>query len=553
MSNIDAGKLFFGQIPKPAGLGIIKALEVLSTIKGREGDHITQFGAGLPDHKRPKKVNERLSEYAQKEKAEYSRYPVDDNSISEAKVLPYAAAYHKEVVGVDSTPDRFVLTEGSTPALNILIKMQAKEKAKLDGKRTGENCVLEVFQLTYPLYEIPAEDAGIKVDRGIKLDIELDIQDGQPVVSKSFQLNKQSVKDTLVRNRMKTVVRAFSDPSNPSGYKMTNDETDWYTNELFEDYLVRKENLIPAAITIQDIAYLTMMHDDNYKPYLLCHAVDKMIKEETEKNPGSERLTSLKEFKETIVTVHSLSKAAAEAGDRVAYTEGNPVIIEALRESYTREMLSFSNASLYAAMGAFEAGMPDREVMKEYSKRVIALEEGVNQEYFKVISKNGMEMSKEQIAATIPFPAKSSGGFFTVMNLKPLVGAEVPAEFVDKVKADIARIDNEGIRNSFGEVFKDNKISEKDLPLYLMYKTLEHGDVGVSTVALRDGMVRFSTGRTPIDDVNKAIGSLGQFFAKDMVYLNAVKNYRDKIPSSELSELYTITEQGVAHKVAARA
>jgi aspartate/methionine/tyrosine aminotransferase len=546
----NVSNLFLDLIPKPQGLGIIKALAELATVFEKEKIAVLKFDAGLPDHERPDSVGKALIEYGNQKEAPYSRYPSKEGSISESSVLPSAVQYHKEVVGIESDVSRFVLTEGSTPALNHMIRMMALEKAKADGKKIGENCVLETFELSYPLYSLPANDVGISVSSSIKLETEIDIEDGKVIQSKPWQLNKNSLEQSFINNRDKVTTFVFSSPSNPSGYNLSVDETDFIAEKLTEDLKYRKENGLPAKLVIQDIAYITMMHDDNFKPYTLVHSFNKLIEQEKNKTEiNQERLELLEQAKETVLTIHSLSKAAGLPGDRVAYTEGNPELINYLREAYTRDMLSYSNSGLHIAKAAFEAGAPDRNVMNEYSHRIEALEEGINKSYYKVIADLNIPANSKQIKDTMPFPNKCSGSFFTVMNLKPLVGQQVDIDFVNKVQSYIDKIPNEGIRNSFGKIFENNQINEKDLPLYMMFKTLEHSGTAISTVPLKDGMVRFSVGITPVDDVKKSVASISEFFNNDPLYKEAVLSCIQKSPQDKLAELFLVSEAGIATAV----
>lgn len=545
-STRSTREIFGNFMPKPAGLGSIKALAELGTVLRNDGLEVLALDAGLPDHKRPEKVKERLREYADLDHDDYARYPRLPGQISEATVLPYVAEYHKAVVGLDRTIRNFTLTEGSTPALDILITMMALEKARQDKKALGEACCLETFELSYPLYPIPSDDVAMSHTGTIKIRTELDIQDGEVIQPKPWQLDRQSVTDSFEyqRNNFDVSVFTFSSPANPTGYQPSNDETDFMAQEVLKDYILRKGAGKAAKLVIEDIAYITMVHDDNAKPYTLAHAFEKMISEEAAKGESAdtELLTNMKEAMRTIVTVHSLSKAAAEAGGRVAYSEGDEKIISQIREVYTRRMLSYANAGLYAALGAFEAGAPDREVMQEYSRRVKALENGMNETYFSLIEREDLAMTVGGIKETMPFPAISSGSFFTVMNLKPLVGQEVSEEFVARVRGFIEQIDNEGMKNSFGEIFKGGKINEKDLPLYFMMKTLEHGGTAVTCVPLYDGMVRFTVGITKIDEVEKAVASAREFLLNDPAYLRGVKEMAEKeqqkasAPSAEVTD-----------------
>lgn len=543
-------KLFGSLIPEPQGLGIIKALAELATVFEKEKIPVLKFDAGLPDHERPDSVGKALEEYSKQKHADYSRYPRRKGAISEASVLPSAVEYHKEVIGIESDVSRFVLTEGSTPALNHMIRMMPLEKAKADGRTIGENCVLETFELSYPLYSLPSNDVGVSVSSSIKLETEIDIEAGKVIQSKPWQLNKNSLEQSFINNRDKVTTFVFSSPSNPSGYNLSVEETDFIAEKLVEDLKYRKENGLPAKLVIQDIAYITMMHDEDFKPYTLVHSFNQLIEQEKNKPaPDQERLELLEQTKETVLTVHSLSKAAGLPGDRVAYTEGNPELINYLREAYTRDMLSYSNAGLHIAKVAFESGAPNRDVMNEYSLRIQALEDGINKAYFGVMSDLNTPATQKQIKDTMPFPNQCSGSFFTVMNLKHLVGQEVNSEFIENVKSYIDKIPNEGIRNSFGKIFENNKINEKDLPLYMMFKTLEHSGTAISTVPLKDGMVRFSVGITPVDDVNKAAASISEFFNNDPCFKNAVLNHIERCPSSNLETSYYISEAGVATAV----
>lgn len=545
----DIRKLF-KFIPEPQGLGIIKALAELATVFEKEKIPVLKFDAGLPDHERSDLVGKALIEYGNQKEAPYSRYPSKDGAISEASVLPYAVKYHEEVVGISSDVSRFVLTEGSTPALNHMIRMMPLEKAKADGRTIGENCVLETFELSYPLYSLPSNDVGVSVSSSIKLETEIDIEAGKVIQSKPWQLNKNSLEQSFINNRDKVTTFVFSSPSNPSGYNLSVEETDFIAEKLVEDLKYRKENGLPAKLIIQDIAYITMMHEDNFKPYTLAHSFNKLIEQEKNKPaPDQERLELLEQTKETVLTVHSLSKAAGLPGDRVAYTEGNTELINYLREAYTRDMLSYSNAGLYIAKSAFESGAPNRDVMNEYSLRIQALEDGINKSYFRVLSELEKPLGKQQIKETMPFPNKCSGSFFTVMNLKPLVGQEVGEEFINKVRGFIDQIPNEGIRNSFGEIFEGSKINEKDLPLYMMFKTLEFSGTAISTVPLKNGMVRFSVGITPVDDVNKAVNSISKFFNNDPIYKKAITEQIERSPSSNIEESYRVSEAGIAISV----
>ncbi len=559
----DARHLFKGVIPAPAGLGIIKALEKLGVVLKQEQIPMIQFDAGLPCHDRPQNVKDELGNYAEKDQAPYSRYPYGE-AICEDDVLPEAARFHEAVTGIHTEPDRLVLTEGSTPALNHMIRMFPMEKARKDGKRLGEGCALETFELSYPLYDLPANEAGMytkedprytpgggEITKMIKLNTEIEVGDGFAIKSKSWKLNRQSLIDSFTANRDRATTMVYSNPANPTGYALSEAEEDFVAGELLKDFQYRKAHGVPAKLVIEDIAYITMMADDNYKPYLLVHAFDKMIREEEAKaQPDKEKLQQMHECKETVVTTHSLSKAAAVAGDRVAYTEANPAIVNALRESYTREMLSYSNAGLHAALGALAAGKPDRTVMKEYSERSKYLEEGINNAYFKTVAEADpkLDFTEEQLRTTMPFPNKADGSFFTVMNLKPLLGQKVDPEFVDKVKSYIAKIPNEGLRNSFGEVFANGVINEKDLPLYFLFKTLEHGGAAVSTVGLKDATIRFSTGVTDLPDVERAVKATEAFFKNDPAYLNGVKEFMQKVPTTTVDTHYTIDVSHLAEK-----
>ena len=553
----DTREIFGGFLPKPAGLGSIKALAELGAVLKANGNDILFFDAGLPDHARPQEVKNNLMVYAEMDHADYSRYPRLEGQISEALVFPLAAKYHADVIGIHRSQDRFALAEGSTPILDILIKMMTMQKARTDGKALGKDCGLETFQLSYPLYKIPAEDVVMTVSRSMFIETTLDVVDGQPIQPEPWKLNKQSVIDSFKhqRDNFQLSVFVFSSPANPSGYKLSNDETDFLAEEILRDYKLRRERNLPAKLVIEDIAYITMMHDDEVRPYTLVHAFERMIAEENRKRGAADKqlLSDLTEAMSTVVTVHSLSKAAGEAGDRVAYAEGDETIISQVREAWTRMILSYANASLYAAKGAFEAGPPSREVMSEYSRRVKALEGGMNEAYFSLIEREDIALSAETIRETMPFPARSGGSFFTVMNLKPLIGQKVSDEFISQVQAYIDQIGNEGIRRSFGNIFVGGRINESDLPLYLMMKTLEYGGTAVSCVPLQDGMVRFAAGITPVADVKKAVAATKEFMLRDPAYLTGVKEIAAKFnsPSStvESVKLFKI-QSGVARSVA---
>lgn len=566
-SVLDMRELFGNMIPPASGLGIIKALEVLASRMEKDGKTVIKFDAGLPDHARDKKVKDELALYAQDDFAHYARYQIDPSKINEQSVLPDAYKYHTEVVGLDvakdtnhfqdknETPEgRFLITEGSTPVLNHAIRLQAMEKARLDGRALGEGCVLELFELTYPLYELPAKDAGMTVANGgvtkdIKIFSKIDVKDGQPIVSQPFQIDRASLSASFDRNRHKVATLVFCNPANPSGYKLSEDEMDFMADELLQDFRIRRLDGIPAKLVIEDIAYLTMMHDENDKPYTLAHAFHKKIDAELAKDkPDHALIQELRACRETVLTIHSLSKAAAEAGDRVAYTEGNPVLINALRELYVRDMLSHSNPPLHAARGAFQAGKPPREVMGGYSERVKTFEQGMNDAFFNVVAQDDMALTEAQIQRALPFSNQSSGSFFTVMSLKPLLGQAIDPATAENVKTWIGRIENEGIRNSFGKVFENDTINdEKDLALYFMFKTLEHGGKAISCVPLSGGMVRFSMGMTPVDKVQEAVEAAKQFFAEDPVYRRAIA---ERGPDAKVEAAYRIDSLGVPTQVA---
>lgn len=552
---------FQGLIPPAEGLGIIKALEQLAVAMGKQGTKVIKLDAGLPNHKRPPEVQQALRDYAEEEYGPYSRYPNKKEGdgkdpISEGAVLDIGAQYHTKITGVETSKERIVLTEGSTPALNHYIRMMAMQKARTDGKRLGEGCALEIFQLSYPLYELPAKDVGVEISDGIKLNTQIDVQDGMAVQSKSWSLNKESLRQSFETNRDKVTTFVFSDPANPSGYKLSKEETDFVAEELLKDFHYRKAHGVAAKMVIQDIAYLTMRKDNSEKPYLLVHAFDKMIEAEHDET----RKQELRECRETILTVHSLSKAAGLPGDRVAYTEGNPELVNALRESYTRDMLSYSNASLHIAKACFEAGIngslntnENQAIMQEYGKRVDTFERGANAGYFNLLAEKELKLTKEEIRATMPFPNQSGGSFFTVMNMKPLVGQPVSQEFVQEVKDSIAQIPNEGIRNTFGEVFKNGIINESDLPLYFMFRTQQLTGTALSAVPLKDGTIRISVGDTHIPMVQEAVRVAQQFFEKDETYLEGIRAMCEKKPETEVGVLRYVIDKVThfVHEIAA--
>lgn len=569
--HLDAADSFADMLPTPEGLGIIKSLDELATILGKEEkdgqkvNTVLKFAAGLPDHKRPKQVQAELHKYADLEYAQYARYPTG-TGINEDDVREDAAKYHTEVSGIATDKSRIALSEGSTPALNHLIRMMPLQKAKKrneDGSfpALGQGCVLELFEQSYPLYKIPANQMNMTLENGgitqlIKLDTDVTVEDGKPLQSKPWKLNKASVIKSFEANRDKIATLVFS--SNPSGSNFDKEETDFLAQELLKDFEYRTthEPKIPAKLVIQDIAYFTMRAPGT-EPYLLVHAFDKMIEEQSKILPRTEevaaKLLMMKRCKETIITEHSLSKAEGVAGDRVAYAEGNPTLINALRETYTQDMLSYSNAGLHAAKGAYAAGMDHErqletaEIMKEYFTRRDALEQGMNRAYSKLLADKGLELTQDQIEGTMPFPNSSSESFFTVMNLKPLLGQPVDPDFVARVQSYIDQIKDEGIRNSFGTIFKDGKINEDDLPLYFMFKTQELSSThtAVCAVPLKNsgGLIRFSVGITPVDKVNQAVEAASEFFQKDPTYLRGIASYHKDTPATQIDTKFKVIER----------
>ena len=606
----DISNHFDGMLPTPEGLGIIKSLDSLANVLGKEFNEtqpdgtvlrkVLKFAAGLPHHARPAQVGGELNKYADMEHADYARYGwrpgdrfEDRDGITEADVLIDAARFHAQITGIPvpeteegkkSAVKRFVLTEGSTPALNHLIRMMPLQKAKMLEKQPdgtfkypplGAGCVLETFELSYPLYEIPAQQMNMyreddpagratpdngRITASIKLDTDISVEDGQAIKSNAWKLNKASLTASFEANRDKTATFVFSNPSNPSGFSLSKDEMDFMAGELLKDFEYRRTHNVPAKLVIEDIAYITMM-DKTHPPYLLTHAFDAMIKAEQEKaQPDEARILLMKQCKETVITEHSVSKALGVAGDRVAYTEGNPALVNALRESYTQDMLSYSNAGLYAAKGAFQAGIDPNEqdaiagTMQTYFNRVKALETGMNNAYFQMLGTEKLALTKEQLDGTMPFPNNSSGSFFTVMNLKPLIGQEVTPELIAEIRKYIGRIDNEGIRNSFDNpapLFKDGKINdEKDLSLYFMFKTheLSATHTAVCPVPLQDGRVRFAVGITDENEIARAVEAAGDFFQKDEAYKRGVASFHAEEPATTIDPKYTVDVSHLAEK-----
>ncbi|MEM7617662.1 MAG: pyridoxal phosphate-dependent aminotransferase, partial [Pseudomonadota bacterium] len=472
------------------GVSLITAMNSFKKILSAYGVEITSFGAGLPDHARPQP----LSDVLQKIYLGKSFYPkyakTEANSAIDFEEPPLKkrlAKFHAKEFGTQINPQNIIITAGSTPVLETMIKLTMDP--------TKNNVALTITP-EYPNGVASVPKYNGTVDRTARfipvINSTKEQYDKNGVPANRWQIDRASVIKALDNNRSKATYFYLNFPGNPTGYSPTADEYKKFAVILLKDIYCRRQQDLPPIAILEDIAYATMMHNDR-KYYSMQNAIDD-LKSEYKNNILVKSL--LRDLENSLVTTHSFSKAFAIPGERFAYTTSkNQELLGNLNKAYLSETLTNGLLTIAAGVGAMDTGSVNKQAMQKYHDRLRFLEGGLN-------NINGLNN---------PITAQADAGFFTLANFKALHGKKLDRQTLNKIIDDVNKIEDSGQKQLLlKDAFKNGRINNaKDLSLWLLsVAKIETIPINSYKLQPSDLYVRLSVGQVTIKDINKALNNL---------------------------------------------
>lgn len=489
-------------------LGIILAMVQLKKVRDIKGKKDITFAAGLPDGVVPEEVKIELAKMSHMKTSPYllydltSEYSIDNLS---AKL----ANFHNKKFKTHFSANQVRFTAGSTPVIHAVAGIT---------QSIGSQAV--VISPSYPLYDLPVEMYGGSINKEAKF---MPISDEKN--DARWGIDYASLKNVLKKVTPSLIYLNF--PGNPTGYAPTLEESKKIVKILLEHIQLCWNTGIRAPLILEDIAYATMMHDKK-RFYGIHNAISYFYSE-----ASLEEKKLLHELEQSLVVVHSFSKAFAIAGDRAGYFV---TLNENLYDEISRKMtvidLTFGRGALAAVTGALKAGDVNLNDMHEYQKRIRHFEIELNNVIYAWAEKRNIK--NDFLKYILPVQAKADAGFFSLTFFDLLHGQEVSKDIIDSIHDQINQL-SENSKNEFLNIFENGKINNSiDAALWLAEKA---GVIAVPISHSEKLMLRFSVGQTPIPAISEGLRRIQEAIKE--IYPASEVFYNDMIAQQDLAVIAT--------------
>lgn len=463
----------------------IDAMDELYRAEASLGGNGRYFVVGLPGHEMDPAIQEAKKEHALGTHSEYGSHAYNVPWAPD-KLKEEIARFHNTHFDTAFTPEQCGFTPGSTPILNLAVQNMPD---------TGTCAVM--FHPGYPQIKKYTAEKNVSVDDSPGFDVVDEAQGKRRYSPQTDMLRNTLRKRALPAEEGGAALLYLNFPSNPVGCAPTRDEYRAIAEAAGEDALRRKEKGLPPLEILEDQAYM-MMIPERERRVSFTQALKDAEGRLPEGKEGDAMRAAYATVRQHTVITHSLSKAFAIPGERVAYFIcEDPEKTAEYERKISNFMLTPSTGSFVSAHAALTKAAIDTGAMEEYNERREMLENGLN--------KAALLCGKE---TPPPVAAGADAGFFCAVNAAFLKGRSFTEEETRRKNNAVQAVKNPKIRSFLENCMQDGTVQNAgDAAIWL---AVAAGVYAVPVQARDEGemLLRFSVGNTSKEDISYALTGL---------------------------------------------